>query len=94
MASSASEVSRGAKKRTVLTGRLRADLASGSAEVEDEAGLASSRNGEDGRDSGLSSESSTPTVGSPIPRQRKTTSNPINIATSSVKSRFTSQTGR
>ena len=93
MASSASEVSRGAKKRTVLTGRLRADLASGSAEVEDEAGLASNRNGEDGRDSGLSSESSTPTVGSPIPRQRKT-SNPINIATSSVKSRVTNQTGR
>ncbi|KOX75231.1 hypothetical protein WN51_13272 [Melipona quadrifasciata] len=92
MASSASEVSRGAKKRTVLTGRLRADLASGSA--EDEVGLASSQNGEDGRDSGLSSESSTPTVGSPIPRQRKTTSNPINIAVSSVKSRFTSQTGR
>lgn len=92
MASSTSESSKGAKKRTVLTGRPR--VASASANVEDENGLASSRNGEDGRDSGLSSECSTPTVGSPVPRQRRATSNPINIAASLLKPRATSQIGR
>lgn len=78
--------SRGAKKRTVLTGRSRI--------VEDENGVSSSRNGEDARDSGLSSECSTPTVGSPVPRQRKTTSNPINVGDNSMKPRATIQPGR
>lgn len=92
MASSTSEVSRGAKKRTVLTGS--AIAASVRMSVVNENGIASNRNGEDGRDSGLSSESSTPTVGSPVPRQRKVTSNPINIVNPSGKARATIQTGR
>ncbi|CAK9821570.1 hypothetical protein ANTRET_LOCUS277 [Anthophora retusa] len=84
-----SEKSRGAKKRTVLAGRP--VVVSGSEDVESV--LVSNRNVEEGRDSGLSSENSTP-VGSPVPRQRKTTSNPINIVNSSVKPRATALTGR
>ncbi|EFN75288.1 hypothetical protein EAI_03111 [Harpegnathos saltator] len=63
MASSSCESSKGAKRRTGLPARSRgaaAGLENGSGAV-----------GEDGRDSGLSSESSTPTNGSPPPRQPK-----------------------
>lgn len=91
MASSMSGVSRGAKRRTV-TGR--SGVASGHAVVENENGLAPSRNREEGRDSGLSSESSTPTTGSPVTRQRKTTSKSITIANPTSIPRATIYTGR
>ncbi|EZA62357.1 hypothetical protein X777_03391 [Ooceraea biroi] len=64
---SSSETSRGAKRRTVVNGSTTRNRAN--------AGLENGTGGEDGCDSGLSSESSTPTNGSPPPRQPKTPSN-------------------
>ncbi|KAI4487021.1 hypothetical protein M0802_012121 [Mischocyttarus mexicanus] len=63
-----SRVSLGAKKRTVPSTRIRDnDIGDGSP----------IGNSEDGRDSGLSSECSTPTGGSPPPRQPKSNDNVI-----------------
>ncbi|KAG7208422.1 hypothetical protein KM043_014652 [Ampulex compressa] len=92
MASSLSECSRGAKRRTVLPSRTRAGR---SQDAENEAGTSSAnRAAEDGLDSGLSSESSTPTNGSPQPRQRKAMSSAINIVNPAQFSRLRSYAER
>lgn len=91
MASSSSENSKGAKRRTsgLPTARVRV----GHASLEN-------HGTEDGRDSGLSSESSTPTNGSPPPRQPRASSSGGQVvgangaASSSVLPRAKNSSGR
>ncbi|KAI4479403.1 hypothetical protein M0804_011188 [Polistes exclamans] len=72
-----SRVSSGAKKRTVPSTRTRDNDIGGG-------GIPNGNNTEDGRDSGLSSECSTPTGGSPPPRQPKSSDNVISIKTTTT----------
>lgn len=82
---SSSELAKGARRRTTASQRVRVidgDATAGGHVLNPNNDGRSSGNLEDAKDSGLSSESSTPTGGSPPPRQPRNTGTAVALSNS------------